>query len=468
MAHNQLAVACQQIVELAQGVNGAVPLARRQPQTEHVVGGVFNMKTGCDKGAVHRAVIHTHTAHHHPLLVRCKGVLRIGARCRLMFVKPLRCQFRVMRQAVVLVVVVVVEAQSGRQLVCLGKVRFKQQRGIAILLPHIIGAVSVCGVSIVVTARKYQRQIGAMRFIYNKGILGKSREACRLHVNAVAFAALVCSVLGLAPFAFFVKAAHGSLKNVAVAHPCPTVHQVALTHFRLVKKAVVVFVVVAKVILIVRQHARAEFLLLKMHIAVKVSLNAALGVAIQVNLHRGVGLRLFIFHVNLSRNALIAVLYRSTALRHLYALHPRSRHIAQSVRCGGSSEVGNVLAQHLHIAASQSEQLYLFGPSGGIAVTHVHRRVGGKTLAQIAASSLEQFCARQRKAIFGTAHARHAFALPCHLCLAELTFGGGGYRIVKHILCLNRNACRQGQHWQCMSFSQSVHIISLCRFMVQR
>ena len=78
-------------------------------------------------------------------------------------------------------------------------------------------------------------------------------------------------------------------------------------------------------------------------------------------------------------------------LAHLDVLHPRAGHVSQRIREAGTTQVGHVLGEHLHVGATQPQQLDLSGAGGRITVGDIHRRIGGKLLAQVAAGGTYQF-----------------------------------------------------------------------------
>ena len=65
-------------------------------------------------------------------------------------------------QAIVLVVGVIVEAQSGRKALTLGQFRLEQQGGISVVLVHIVDFPSVQGILLVQGAGKDQCQVGVL------------------------------------------------------------------------------------------------------------------------------------------------------------------------------------------------------------------------------------------------------------------------------------------------------------------
>ena len=202
-----------------------------------------------------------------------------------------------------------------------------------------------------------------------------------------------------------------------------------------------------------------------MNVAVNVCLNAALWVCKKVYLNRGIGLWLFIFHIYLSRDAFVAIFHRSTSLRYLNALHPRPRHITQSVRWSSTAQVGHIFAQHLHISTSQSEQLNLLCSRGGITIAHIDRGIGSKALAQIAASGFKQFGARHEQRIFGATHTWNRFAFPHHLCLVQFLLLWS-YRIgVNHLRLCSIGQCkgRSGQKVTFCLMHRFVVLFSECK-----
>ena len=173
-------------------------------------------------------------------------------------------------------------------------------------------------------------------------------------------------------------------------------------------------------------------------------------------MHILVVLGLEILHVDLSGHGLVAVLHAGIALAHLYAFHPRAGHIAQGIGYCGTTEVGEVLGEHLHVFATESEQLDLLGTCGGIVVAHVDRRVGGEALAEVAAGSFEELVLRDDLSVHGTFHAHHTGLAADHLHLVERLVGhgahavegasGGGICVLNGCLLGKRGLCQHSHH----------------------
>ena len=94
--------------------------------------------------------------------------------------------------------------------------------------------------------------------------------------------------------------------------------------------------------------------------------------SIEVHRHALIIVRLQILHVDLSRNALIAVAHRRGTLRHLDTVHPRPRNIIQGIWGCRSAEVGEVFCEHLHIGSAQSQESDLFCSCSSITVVDIY------------------------------------------------------------------------------------------------
>ena len=193
----------------------------------------------------------------------------------------------------------------------------------------------------------------------------------------------------LPSIALVVQAAQHQLTDPAWRHIRPAVHQVILAQLRHIHKAVAVAVVVHLSVLEVEKCCGRKALV-EMNASVEVHLRFQFAVLIDVRTHAIGALRLQKLYINLSRCAFVSVLHARRSLAHLYRLHPGPRHIAQTIWQGCASQVGHVLGEHLHVRAAQSEQLYLLGAGGSVAVADVYRRIGCERLAQIAASRTYQ------------------------------------------------------------------------------
>ena len=126
------------------------------------------------------------------------------------------------------------------------------------------------------------------------------------------------------------------------------------------------------------------------------------------------------FHIDLSRDGLIAVLYGRTALAHLNTLHPWPGYIAQAVGGGRAAVVGDILRHHLHIRAGEAQKLDLLGTGGGVRVSDVHRGIGHKTLAQVTAGGTAQLGAAYHVFVHHTVAQLHGAQLTAdHIHLAQ-------------------------------------------------
>ena len=140
-----------------------------------------------------------------------------------------------MCQSIALLIIVMVQAQASRNTVLLSKIRFEEQRSIPRLLRYIIYTMPIRSISVMIRARKDERQVRSFFFIQYESILGEAIEACCLHVNAITFSFdIMCSMVGLSALTLLRQSTDSSLKDVTIAHPSPTVHHVALTHFGLI------------------------------------------------------------------------------------------------------------------------------------------------------------------------------------------------------------------------------------------
>ena len=98
----------------------------------------------------------------------------------------------------------------------------------------------------------------------------------------------------------------GCLKDIVVAHPRPTAHQRTLPHLGHVGKAVIVIVVRLVEYFIVTQQCRAPTIR-QVQVRTEVRLQLSLRIKINVCVGKGCGLRFLELHIDLSRDALIAV-----------------------------------------------------------------------------------------------------------------------------------------------------------------
>ena len=139
-----------------------------------------------------------------------------------------------------------------------------------------------------------------------------------------------------------------------------------------------------------------------MQVGTQIGLQLAFRIEIDIRIGKGRGLRFLELDVDLSCDALIAVLYRRRTLRNLNALHPRSGDVTQRIRCSCPSIVGNVFSHHLYIGTAQSQQLYLLGSRGCVSIVHVYGGVRCKAFSEIAASRPQQIAAADEVSITQT------------------------------------------------------------------
>ena len=131
------------------------------------------METRGDEIAVLAAMVAADATHQHQFIVPVVGVLHVGAGDGFFgeFLRQRLCG--VIVQAVVLVVGVIVEAQSGRKALTLGQFRLEQQGGISVVLVHIVDFPSVQGILLVQGTGKNQCQVGVLLLIEYIGVLGE-------------------------------------------------------------------------------------------------------------------------------------------------------------------------------------------------------------------------------------------------------------------------------------------------------
>ena len=227
----------------------------------------------------------------------------------------------------------------------LAEFRLEQKGRVGVVLVYIVQLTSVHGILLVQRAGKDERQIGILLLIEDVSVFGERLVTVGSDGYFVGVGRMAAAMAHLPAVAVFGQGFDACLENVTVAHIRPAVPYVVLLHLRNIGKAVIVAVV-------------------------------------------GFG---FVFHIDLPGDGLVTVFDGCAALAHLYALHPRTGHIAQPVRSGHSPKVGNVFRHHLYVSAGQSQQLDLLGARSGIGIGHVHRRVGYEALSEVATSGAGQF-----------------------------------------------------------------------------
>ena len=166
-------------------------------------------------------------------------------------------------------------------------------------------------------------------------------------------------------------------------------------------------------------------------------LQFCVGIGIGADAVRTLGLE--VFHVDLPRDALVAVLDAGGPFAHLYALHPRPGHVGEGVGDGCAAQVGHVFREHLHIGATQSQQFDLPCSRRRIAVGNVHRGIGGEGLAQVAARRPHEFAFSDDVGV-GNAEARLASRRCFDRHVVEVVAPGHG--VLHH--AVRRVRCRLG------------------------
>ena len=241
-------------------------------------------------------------------------------------------------------------------------------------------------------------------------------------------------VVCLSALALLLDGCQTTVEHIVCALPLPSVLQVPLAYVGLIQESVVVHVVMAEVVLIMRQYLCAQ-LVVEVDVGIGIGLQTAQGAAIEVHRHSLVTVWFQILDVYLSRDALIAVTHRRRALRHLDAVHPRAGDVVERVGGCRPTEVWQVLGEHLHVGTAQSQELDLLGARGGVAIVHVDAGIRGKALAQVTAGCLEQFLTAYQYGVGRSPHASRS-------CPSR---GDGHVRqadcFVGHRVCLQRVIC---------------------------
>ena len=167
--------------------------------------------------------------------------------------------------------------------------------------------------------------------------------------------------------------------------------------------------------------------------ALHISLDATvhIGIAVEQQYIRVFHLRLFVFHIDLSRQRLVAIFHARRPFAHLDALHPRAGHVVQTEGLGEVAQGGDIFGQHLHVGAGQPEELNLPSAGGGVAVVHIHRRVVHETLAEVAAGGAQEFVSGDGFVVLReTEGVKEALALGRHCGGAQFHLLGGCRRLV--------------------------------------
>ena len=226
-----------------------------------------------------------------------------------------------------------------------------------------------------------------------------------------------------------------TMEDVVLAFIQPTVLYIILFSAWHIIETIAIVIMVFEDILMMQQYLRCP-LIRQMNVGIGVCLDSALGIAKEVYLHLLLILRLQVIHIDLTCNRLIAILHRSTTLGYLNAFHPRSRHIAQGVWDGCTTEIRQILGEHLYVSARKTKEFDLSCARRGIIISHIHRWIGRETLAQVATSRLEELILIHGDAIHGTSQsgsarlASHHLHLLQGLVLEDGILRGGIYRVI--------------------------------------
>ena len=281
------------------------------------------------------------------------------------------------------------------------EVMLQHQLGVEALLPVAVALQAERAIEIVEAPGGEQGEVGVVVAVEQESMLHVAVEAVRFNKHTVGGGA---EILHLSSLAVLMQIAESGMHDVVPFLVFPTVLQVQLFHRRRVVPAVAVLVHVHEILLIVRQHLRAE-MVVQVHVTHHVGFALEAAVAINIDLQGGIILGLEVLHIDLAGNALGTVLDARGALANGDAFHPRPRHIAQRVGHGGTEGDGQVFEEHLHILSAETQQLDLPGAHSGIVVVHIHRRVGDETLSQVAAGGTEKLVLAYGVAVLGASEA---------------------------------------------------------------
>ena len=272
------------------------------------------MEAWRDEVAVQIAVVGTDASHQNQLVVEVVGVLGINAWHSLFLVGACLCRLLVVGEPILLSQIVVVQTQACGEVVLLVEVVLEHERGIYVLFVHIVGLVSVERIFLVHRACCHQGNVGAMLLIEDECVLHVSLVAVGLHVDAVEFLAFhllfhLVAHFGkcLAATAMLADERDSGTEHVVFRLVNPTVLQVVLQDVGHVLETVHVHVVGTPSVLVMGEHLGGE-LVVEVDIARGVGFQLAVGVAIEVGFHTGHIVCFQVFHVDLSRDALITCL----------------------------------------------------------------------------------------------------------------------------------------------------------------
>ena len=267
-------------------------------------------------------MVNADACHGHEALVKVIGILCIATDDIFLLVKPL--------SEIGLTNIVVVERGTECKVVLRSEVSLEHQLRVDVLLVDVVSLTAVGGIHLVHRGRRHPGDVCAVAGIEDKGVLHIPLVAVGVEINAVDWLGLMVEhtlVVGLSALALLVQERETTVEDIVARLAIPAVLQVELPCLRVVHKSVFVAVVLLKIVLIVSEDLGAQSLD-DVYVSIGIGLDAAHGVAIEVDVHILVVFGLEILHVDLSRHSLVAVFHTGIALAHLYAFHPCAWHIA--------------------------------------------------------------------------------------------------------------------------------------------
>ena len=156
----------------------------------------------------------------------------------------------------------------------------------------------------------------------------------------------------LTAFSAFVQRFDACLKHIVVTHIGPTVPKIILLYPGNIGKAVIVAVMCFRFIFVMcQQRSTPSFGKFHRGIRIRLITIGGTGKKIGRNPIRLRQLRLLKFNIDLSGKGFITILHGRNPLGYLYAVHPGTGNITQSVRRSSTAIVRNILGQHLHISS---------------------------------------------------------------------------------------------------------------------
>ena len=136
------------------------------------------METWSEECAIKAAMIHTRSCHQREAVMQVKGVLRIGAGRCLTLGRAHTATLLRSCQSIILAKIVVVNAQSCREVMIFAHVGFIYQQAIYVLLVHAIRLKAILRILLVHGSRTHQGDVCATLGVQYKGML---------HVSLIAF-----------------------------------------------------------------------------------------------------------------------------------------------------------------------------------------------------------------------------------------------------------------------------------------